>query len=105
MSEHRSPSNPPETVPWSEYRIMVDQRDSFREDMVRLREQCQAALVRSAEELVEVRGALQYLQKLIAEDDLPADARSLRYAQLQEYRDALRDEGYDPGPSPVEVVE
>lgn len=97
-------SNPPETVPWSEYRIMVDQRDSFRQQMGQLREQCHAALERRAEELVEVRGALQYLQKLIAEDDLPADARSQPHEQLREYRKLLRGEGYDPGP-PVEGVE
>ena len=87
-------SNPPETVPWSEYRIMVDQRDSFRQQMVQLRRERDAA-----------RAALQHLQQLIAEDDLPADARSSRYEQLSEYRERLRGECYDPGPAPVEGVE
>lgn len=95
MSEPRSPSNPPETVPWSEYRIMVDQRDSFREDMVRLRLERDAA-----------RAALQYLQHLIAEDDLPVSTFIPRpHEHLRECRERLRDEGYDPGPAPVEGVE
>ena len=86
--------NPPETVPWSEYRIMVDQRDSFRQQMLDAQSDAKGTAA-----------ALFQLQLLIAEDDLPADARSSRYAQLQEYRQALREEGYDPGPAPVEGVE
>ena len=87
-------SNPPETVPWSEYRIMVDQRDSFRQQMLDAQSDAKG-----------IAAALFQLQLLIAEDDLPADARSSRYEQLQEYRERLRGEGYDPGPSPVEGVE
>lgn len=84
-------SNPPETVPWSEYRIMVDQRDSFR-----------VALREAERDAAGARAALAYLQELIAANDLPADALSRPFDELRDYRDSLREEGFDPGPWPAD---